>query len=537
MPSFLFPKLLSFCLLFFLLCCQTKQKHQFSDKDVFRYNESSDIKTLDPAFAKNQAHIWPCKQLYNTLLELDSDLNIQHSIAKRWTIDSTATIYTFDIRSDVNFYLSDNQESIQLTAEDVLFSLERLRSKTLAAPGSWILASVKPDGLKMIDTFRFQIELKAPNPSFLSLLTMPYASILCKSAFEDLGEAVYFEQPIGSGPFYFKFWEDQVKLVLRRNPIYFEKDSLGVQLPYLESIAIQFLPDKQTAFLEFIKGNLDFISGIDASYKDEILDKSGQLKPAYQDEVNLLKQDYLNTEYLAFLVDESPFPYNNSDFRKAIHFAFDRELMMKNIRNDIGTAGTNGFIPKGLQAFEAETSYFDYNVDSAKFYLERSGYVKKGSPKVKLHTNSSYLDLCEYIQNQVNRIGVDLKVVVHPSATLRQLISKQQVYFFRASWIADYPDAENYLSLFYSKNFAPNGPNYTHFSSTEFDESYENSRQKPFLTQRIEGYRNQQALMMAQSPVIPLYYDEVYLFCSPKIQGFSSNPMNLLQLKAVKKRL
>lgn len=524
-------RLSSIILMGLLWSCQSNSNEQFTVKDVFRYNESSDIKTLDPAYAKNQAHIWVCNQIYNSLVQLNQNLEVVPSIAHSWSIDSSATIYTFNLRKDVVFYDAQNKKDIPLTAQDVEFSLNRLRSKTLAAPGSWILNSVKENGIQVLNDFTVQITLSNPNPAFLSLMSMQYASILSQSVYDTKGED-YFKNPVGTGPYYFKFWEDKVKMVLRKNPSYFEKDENGNQLPHLEAVSIRFLPDKHSAFLEFVKGNLDFVSGIDASYKDEVLSKEGKLKEKYKGKIKLLKQDYLNTEYLAFLVDSTSFyPYTDVNFRKAVNFGFDRQLMMKHIRNGIGIPAENGFIPKGLLAFEQNHKYHYYNADSVQYYLKKANYVENGSPEITLHTNNSYLDLCEYIQNSLNGFGIKTKVTVHPSSTLRQLISKQKVQFFRASWIADYPDAENYLSLFYGKNKAPNGPNYSHFSNDHFDENYEISRSIPEHSKRIINYKELQKLIMKESPVVSLYYDEVYVFTQNNLRGLNTNAMNLLNIK------
>jgi peptide/nickel transport system substrate-binding protein len=108
--------------------------------------------------------------------------------------------------------------------------------------------------------------------------------------------------------------------------------------------------------------------------------------------------------------------------------------------------------------------------------------------------------------------------------------------FFRGSWIADYPDAENYLSLFYSANKAPNGPNYTQFSHPLFDKWYEESRMTTDLEKRLELYSQMDSLVMYEAPIIPLYYDQVVRFYRPETEGLQSNPLNLLTLKRVRKR-
>ena len=107
--------------------------------------------------------------------------------------------------------------------------------------------------------------------------------------------------------------------------------------------------------------------------------------------------------------------------------------------------------------------------------------------------------------------------------------------FFRASWIADYPDAENYLSMFYSRNFCPDGPNYTHFSNAEFDRLYEQSLQEIDVDKRYELYKKMDELIMEEAPVVILYYDQVLRFTQNNIKGLGSNAVNLLDLRRVKK--
>ena len=117
-----------------------------------------------------------------------------------------------------------------------------------------------------------EIKLKNPFPAFLSLLSMQYCSVVPKEIIEGGNFNLH---PIGTGPFKFQFWQHGVKLILRKNDKYFEKIN-GERLPYLDAVAISFIKDKQSAFMKFIQGELDFISGIDASYKDEILNYNGE---------------------------------------------------------------------------------------------------------------------------------------------------------------------------------------------------------------------------------------------------------------------
>lgn len=529
---------LSFSLL--LMACQAPQSH--SGKQIFRYNEAAGISSLDPAFARNQANIWATNQIFEGLVEMDDQLRVQPALAKSWQVLDSGTTYLFELREDVLFHddpCFNDPEQRRLNAEDFVYSFKRLTNPELAAPGSWVFKNV--DKISAIGDYTLKIQLKEAFAPFLGILSMKYCSVVPEEAVKHYGNE-FRSHPVGTGPFYFKLWAENEKLVLRKNEDYYLEDEKGHQLPYLDAVAITFVPDKQSAFLEFVKGNNDLISGIDASYKDELLTFEGELQDKYQQRFNLYRQPYLNTEYLAFLVDsalitEGANALLDHRVRQAINFGFDRKKMMTYLRNNIGTAATSGMVPRGLPSYQQGADYgYSYDPEKAARLLAEAGFPNgEGLPPISLQTNSSYLDLCEYIQGELARIGISIEVEVTPPSTLRQAVATSKVPFFRASWIADYPDAENYLSLFYSKNFTPGGPNYTHFSNPVFDSLYLHASSLSAEAKRIPLYQKMDSIVMYHAPVVPLYYDQVLRFYPKHIEGLSGNAMNMLSLKRVRK--
>ena len=145
------------------------------------------------------------------------------------------------------------------------------------------------------------------------------------------------------------------------------------------------------------------------------------------------------------------------------------------------------------------------------------------------------VDLCEYIQRELQKIGITVTIDVMPPSTLRQSKTKGELPIARASWIADYPDAENYLFLFYSKNFTPNGPNFTHFKNETFDRLYEETFITVNNNSRYQLYQKMDSIIIAEAPVVPLYYDAVVRFSQKNVKGLGMNPVNLLTLKRVSK--
>ncbi len=342
-----------------------KGSKQVNDQLVFRYNEHANINTLDPAFSRTLQDTWVANQLFNSLVEMDSDLNINPSIAAHWTISEDALTYTFTLRNDVYFHkhhLFGIDSTRLVVAEDFNYSFNRLRDAKVAAPGSWVLNKVE-DFSALNDT-TFQIKLKQPFPAFIGLMSMKYCSVVPREIVEYYGSE-FRSNPIGTGPFKFKRWEENIKLIFRKNNLYFEQDSTGVSLPYLEAIAITFLPDKQSEFLQFAQGNIDFLNSLDASYKDELLTGDGKLRGKYAESINMIRGPYLNTEYLGFYLDSKTPEIQSELIRKAINYGFDRKKMMIYLRNGIGNPANGGFIPKGLKGHN-ESIGFTYQPEKAR---------------------------------------------------------------------------------------------------------------------------------------------------------------------------
>ena len=525
--------LLAIALFLHFSCTQNNTNNR--DHLIFRYNEHSNISTLDPAFARNPQIIWPTNQLFNGLVQLDDSLNIKPDIAKHWIVNDTTNSYTFFLRDDVYFHKNKvfgKDSTRNVVASDFEYSFDRLLDENVASSGSWVLQNVL--SYKAVNDTTFSIQLKKPFPAFLGLLSMRYCSVVPKEAVNHYKNE-FRRNPVGTGPFQFKMWEENVKLVLRKNPLYFEKDSKGEQLPYLEAVAITFLPDKQSEFLQFTQGKIDFISGLDNSYKDELVTTTGNLQEQYTDKINLITGPYLNTEYLGFFMETNSEEITSEKLRQAINYGFDRVKMVTYLRNGMGIPAVHGFIPKGLPGFD-EIDGFTYRPDKARELVEvYKMETGDNNPQITIGTNSQYLDICEYIQRELEKIGIDVTVDVMPPSTLRQMKSSGELDIFRASWVADYPDAENYLSLFYSPNFTPNGPNYTHYKNAVFDSLYVEAQTISDIDQRKLLYTRMDSILIREAPIVPLFYDMAVRFVNKKVSGLGINPQNFLILKRVKK--
>ena len=530
----------SIIILSLLTGCFSKEKN---DSQIFHYNEQTGISSLDPAFAKNQSIMWPVHQLYNTLIEVDDSLRLKPSLAKSWELSEDRLSYIFHLRDDVFFHddaCFPGGRGRKMTAADVVFSLQRLIDPKTASPGSWIfnrnVDSLLP--FSAIDDTTFRLALVKPYNPILGILSMQYCSIVPREAVEKYGSS-FRRHPVGTGPFRFVAWEEGQALVLAKHPAYFEKDATGNRLPYLDGIKVTFYDSKATEFLLFRQKQLEFINDIDASFKDEVLTKKGTLRKEWEGKIALQTNPYLNTEYLGILVDSSNpvlanSPMRSRKIRQAINYGFDRRKMILYLRNSLGTPAESGFVPEGLPSFNGQiVKGYYYDPARSRKLLAEAGFPDgRGLPPVTLLTVSIYAEMGNFIAKQLEEIGIPVRVDVVQKSLLLEMTSNSRALFFRGSWIADYPDAENYLSVFYSKNPAP--PNYTRYKNPEFDALFEKALTEENDSLRYILYRKADQVMINDAPVVPLWYDKVVRLVQNEVKGFPPNALNLLELRYVK---
>lgn len=521
----------------FLSSCLREKK---SEKQVFYYNESTGTATLDPAFAKNQSIMWPVHQLYNTLVEIDSNLNIIPSLARRWEVSADRLTYTFHLRDHIVFHDNDafpDGKGRAMNAGDIVYSLNRIIDKTTASSGAWIfnnrVDTVQP--FTATDDTTFRLQLLRPFHPILGILSMQYCSIVPKEVVEKYGKD-FRRHPCGTGPFQLVSWEEGEAMILHKNKYYWEQDEQGKSLPYLDAVKISFFDNKATEFLQFRQGKLSFVNDIDPSFKDELLTRKGELRQQWEGKIQLKKHPYLNTEYFGILVDEkNPLvkntPIRIKAIRQAMNYAINRKQLMMYMRNSIGIPAEAGFVPGGLPSGNTESvKGYGYDPAKAKQLLKEAGFPDgRGIPPIKLLTINIYADIGSFIARQLEEAGIPVQVEIVQKSLLLEQTAKSQALFFRGSWIADYPDAENYMAMFYSKNPAP--PNYTRYKNPVFDLLYEKALLEINDSLRYALYREMDQLVINDAPVIPIWYDMAIHLVQPAVQGFYPNALNLLELR------
>jgi peptide/nickel transport system substrate-binding protein len=527
----------------FLTSCKGEDKHT-EKHTVFSYNEGNSITSLDPAAASSFENIQGVNQLFNGLVQMNDKLTVDPAIARKFSVTADGVIYTFNLRSDVYFH--DNAcfkdgKGRKVVASDFTYSFNRLYDAKVSRALSdvAIVDNSEGKGFLAVNDSTLQIFLKRPFGAFLNILTMKYFSVIPHEAVEMYKED-FRKNPVGTGPFTFVLWEEGTKLIMHKNPNYFETDEQGTRLPYVDGVSVSFIKQRQSAIIELLNEKIDMISGADAL--DDALNSNGELTEEYRKKFDLQRGPFLKTDYVGILIDPNidmvkKSPVRLKAFRQAMNYAFDREKMIKFLRKNVGVPATAGFIPMGLKSFNDKVvKGYTYDPDKVRELLKQAGYPNgEGLPSVTLYTTEHYRKLLEYMQSQFAENHIKVEISVEPNSVLSDKVNKSQFLMFKKSWVADYADEENFLSKFYSRNFAPGGYNYFHYANPRYDKLFERAMMESNDSLRRSLYQQMDMMVIEDAPVIPMYYDEVLRIVNKRVSGLGINPMNLLNLKTVKK--
>ncbi|MDX2189167.1 MAG: ABC transporter substrate-binding protein [Bacteroidota bacterium] len=562
----------------FILSCGKSEKEQNASSGltpanggkfyggVFRMNESEYIKTLFPPNLTDAFSYRVACQVYEGLLKFNqSDLTLKPGIAESWTVDETGTVYTFKLRKGIKFHddvCFPDGKGRELKASDVKYCFTFLCTQNPNNQGFHIFKDVikgatayfnatlfvaKPDfeieGIKVIDDYTVQFSLEKPSSIFLYQLARSFTFVFPKEAYDKYGLEMRIH-PVGTGPFYLSSIEEDISIILKRNPNYWGQDSVGNKLPFFDAISVTFIKDRKAELFEFKKGNLDMVYRLPTDNIIEIVeDAMDKTKKGEYTQYQLQRKPEMATHYLTFNNQSELF--KNKNIRKAISYAIDRRKILEFVLQGEGyKAGLNGVTPPVFQNYDIEKiKGYDLNIDSAKYFLSKAGYPSgKGFPKVQLVLNSDAernKNVAVEVQKQLkDNLNIDIELQILPFAQHIENVLNGKTDFFRIGWIADFPNPENFLYLFYGKEVPASKndksyPNMARYVNSAFDDFYVKGLNSKTEVEAFDNFMKAEQILMADAPVVVLWYDEGYRLLQPTVQKFPSNAMQYRDLSDV----
>lgn len=531
---------------------------------VYRVNETGELRSLDPVAINDVTSAHIAENIYDQLLYFDENLNLTCELAERWEVSTDGRTYTYYLRRGVYFHddpCFPGGKGRELTAEDVAYSLTRccdartgtlsadyFRGKVVGAEEFYnatlvaLQTNTEPKirgvkGFQVLDRYTFRIELIEPFGPFEYYLAMNFTGIHPREAVEYYGKD-FFQHPVGTGPFRFVRWEPDRECILARNPKYWKRDSSGNQLPYLDGIRFSFIKDDKVQFLELLEGNLEECYRIPSEFFPLVVDEHRRLRPTFA-RFQLLRAPALSTQYYGMLTT-SPI-FRDRRVRQAFCYAVDRERILRYVlKGQGGEPAHHGLVPPAMPQYPAQAvNGYKFNPARARQLLAEAGYpAGQHFPPLDLQLNSGggrNLLVAEAIQSQLAEVlGVRIGLRIVEFARHLDDIDHGHAPFFRLGWIADYPDPESFLNLFYGKlvpsdSTAPSPLNSTRYVNPRYDALFEQARRTLNRIARNELFAQAEQIAIADAPMVLLFYDEDYRLLQPYVRGYRPNAMDKRQ--------
>lgn len=529
----------------FLAAGCTSGKNANIPKNTVRVFSIAKIKGLDPAAASDLYAGREAGNVFEGLLEyhyLKRPYELQPALAEAMpSVSKDGLVHRFQLKKGVLFqddpcFASSGGKGRELVAEDVVYSFMRLADPKIASEGWWIFDdkivglnewrdeasksgtvdySKAIAGLKAVDRYTVEIRLKKPSVQFLYYLAMPFAGIVPREAVEKYGPD-FIRNPVGTGPFRLVRGESDLaqKLIYERNPTYREAlypkegekgdkekgllDDAGKKLPLADRLETHIIVEAQPRWLNFMKGDLDIVEIPKDNFAAAITPQM-ELMPELQSKgIILHKNSDLDVTHYSFNMRDSVVG-KNKKLRQALGLALNYAEIIELFYNGRALSAQSP-IPPGLGGYDPKlvNPYKQFSIEKAKALLAEAGFPDgKGLAPIEViySASSTERQQMDYLEKSFAMIGVKVKATGYTWPEFMKNVRNGNGQMWGYAWGADYPDAENFLQLFYSKNVSP-GPNDAFYSDAEFDQMYEKS-----LTMKPGEARNQLYQKMARKLV------------------------------------
>ena len=522
------------------------------------------VKGMDPIFANDRYSSNEIARVYEGLLEyhyLKRPYTLVPNLASEMpTVSADGLTYTFKILPGVFFHddvAFPDGKGRELVAEDFVYSIKRLADPKLQSTGWWILDgkltglnewrdantgkevvdySQVVEGLKALDKYTLQFKLSREFPQFLYSLAMPFTFVVAKEVVDHYGSE-FLNHPVGTGAFVLPNFDQSNKITYTKNPNFRDKfypteasdefkangylDDAGKKLPLVDRIVVSVIIESQPQWLNFQKGNLDYISIPKDNFDSAVTPNNGISEDLQKKGIELLISPSLDVTYTAFNHDNPLF--QNVNLRRAMSLAYNVEKSNELFYNNTAMPAQS-IVPPGIAGFmpSYKNPYIGPNIEEAKKLLAQAGYPEgKGLPDITYDCPNSTVSrqTGEFFRKRMAEIGINVVVIENPWPELQKKITNRTVMTYGIAWGADYPDAENFLQLLYGPNKAP-GANGSGFNNEEFNKLFERSSRMQDSPERTALYEKLNRIAAEYVPIIYGVHRQTYLLKHGWVKNF-----------------
>ena len=490
------------------------------------FGRSGDSVSLDPSHATDGESFYGSKQVYDTLVQLKlGTTEIEPALAKSWDISEDGLTYTFHLRDDVYFHPTKFfKKKVQFTADDVLFSLNRQFKEDhpfYKVGGSykyWGFMNMSKivKSIEKTDLFTVVITLNRKEAPFLANMAMDFASILCKDYAFSLLKAGKEDKlsrfPVGTGPFVFKKWVKDDKIIYTANKNYWAGK------PYIKKLILKVIPNSSVRAAELKVGSIHVM---DFPNPEEI--------PALEADKNikLIKQEGLNVGYLAMNIHKVP-AFKDVRVRRAINYAINKKAIVDAIYAGLGTVADSP-LPPTMWSYNKNIKHYEYNPEKAKKLLAEAGYSNLEFDLWAMPVVRPYMPnarkVAEAMQADLAKVGVKTKIVSYDWGTYLDKGRKLEHDAVLLGWTGDNGDPDNFLNVLLSEHAAiiPVS-NRAAWKNKEFSDLVTKAKRTADVAERTKLYMKAQEIFADQAPWVTIANSIVVEAVRSNVMDFKLSP-------------
>lgn len=397
------------------------------------------------------------------------------------------------------------------------------------------------EGLWALDDYSLSIKLTKPWPQILDMLAYPSTAPMAKEAIDFYGKNIS-DHPIGTGAFRLKVWNRGSYIEMVKNPsyrkVYYPSEGepgdeeagllrdAGQELPFVDRIIWVIVQEDQPRWLLFLGGDIDITSIPKDNFGQAISIGRGLTEEMAKRNIRLSKFQEPDTFWLGFNM-EDPVVGSNKFLRLAISCGIDRDKYIDLFHNGRGVPAY-GFIPPNMKGYDPgikDVSKCHYNPEMSRFYLSEARKAAGGTlPAIRISmsgTDTTYRQMGQFLRSSLEKVGLEIEIEYFDWPTYLEKLRNKSLQVYFSGWIADIPDVENFLQVFYSKN-SP-WPNSSNFSNAEFDRLYEQASVMEDSAERTELYRKAERVVVEEVPCGFVYHRIFYVMYHEWIENFKPN--------------
>lgn len=474
-----------------------------SVKDTLVWVQGADVTSMDPHQGKETPAVSVTANIFDTLMLVDDSGNPQAGLAESWENVDEVT-WRFNIRQGVTFH-----DGVELTSEDVVFSLER----AIASPAvSYIVDFI--DTVVAEDDYTVLVTCKAPYAPILANLAVPFSAIVPKHAVE-ADEEAFIQNPIGTGAYKLVEWRQGDYVKLEANDDYWRGT------PVTKNLQMKVVPEASQRTIAIETGEADFAYDLASNDVSKVEENEA---------LQVFQAEPLSVWYISFNMNKEPF--NNELVRQAIRYAINQDDIIMAVRYGNGEVA-NSLIPPAAFGYSAKSQAYDYDLEQAKALMAEAGYADGFSCELWVNENQERVEACQIIQSQLKQIGIEVEIQVMEFGTYIERTSAGEHDMAYFGWTCSTADCDyNYYSLLHSSQQGAPG-NRSFLDDATVDALIEEGRSTNDAAARQEIYDELEEYLGPISPNATLFYSTINVGASTNIQGFVMDPNGYHRLYTV----